>query len=275
MVAYLTAFLRFSAWCDTSGWAARVPDVPALEFALMDWMEELHEDGVGPHIGNCALGAIRVLSRRIHGELVDARALLSDWNGVGNAVHWPPLPYPLLFLLAEDRLQRGDVGCALAFLLAFTALLRISEVAGLRVCDVVFPEDPRFWGGRVRRARARAHQDGRRPQCRGSRELALAYTSGMGSREGAGRRDLAAFPVGAGVAGSAAQVFGRAWGCARRVRVPLAPGRRCALPAQLRHGTRRGSAAWSLAPAGERAPVPAAFAHLGCGPRAASRRPRA
>ena len=54
-------------------------------------------------------------------------------------VHWPPLPYPLLFLLAEDRLQRGDVGCALAFLLAFTALLRISAVAGLRVCDVVFP----------------------------------------------------------------------------------------------------------------------------------------
>ena len=74
------------------------------------------------------------------------RALLSDWNGVGHAVHWPPLPYPLLFLLAEDQLQRGDVGCALAFMLAFTGLLRISEVAGLRVGDVVFPEDPRFWG---------------------------------------------------------------------------------------------------------------------------------
>ena len=54
--------------------------------------------------------------------------------------------YPLLFLLAEDQLQRGDVGCALAFMLAFTGLLRISEVAGLRVGDVVFPEDPRFWG---------------------------------------------------------------------------------------------------------------------------------
>ena len=37
-------------------------------------------------------------------------------------------------------------GKVLAFLLAFTALLRISEVAGLRVCDVVFPEGPRFWG---------------------------------------------------------------------------------------------------------------------------------
>ena len=97
LVAYLTAFLRFSAWCDTSGWAGRVPDVPALEFALMDWMEELHEGGVGSHIGNCALGAIRVLSRRIHGELVDARALLSDWNDGLNAAYWPPLPHPLFF----------------------------------------------------------------------------------------------------------------------------------------------------------------------------------
>ena len=146
LAAYLIAFLRFSAWCDSFGWAARVPDVPALECALIEWMEELHEDGVGPYIGNCAFGAIRVLSRRIHGELEDARGLLTDWNGVGHAAHWPPLPYPLVFLLAEDQLRRGDVGCALAFLLAFTCLLRISEVAGLRVGDVVFPEDPRFWG---------------------------------------------------------------------------------------------------------------------------------
>ena len=144
MGSYLLAFLRFSAWCESSGWAARVPDVPALECALIEWMEELHEDGVGPYIGNCAFGAIRVLSRRIHGELEDARGRLADWNGIGNAKHWPPLPYPLLFLLAEDQLRRGDVGCALAFMLAFTYLLRISEVAGLRVGDVVFPEDPRF-----------------------------------------------------------------------------------------------------------------------------------
>ena len=46
----------------------------------------------------------------------------------------PPCPRPSLL--------RFD----LAFILAFTELLRISEVAGLRVGDVVFPEDPRFWG---------------------------------------------------------------------------------------------------------------------------------
>ena len=96
LVAYLNAFLSFSDWCVSSGWATRVPDVPALECALIEWMEERHEAGVGPYIGNCAFGAIRVLSRRIHGELEDARGLLADWNGLGHAKHWPPLPYPLL-----------------------------------------------------------------------------------------------------------------------------------------------------------------------------------
>ena len=38
------------------------------------------------------------------------------------------------------------VAPSFAFVLAFAGLLRISEVVGLRVGDVVFPEDPRFWG---------------------------------------------------------------------------------------------------------------------------------
>ena len=93
LVSYLNALVRFSTWCDSSGWATRVQDLPALECALVEWMEELHEDGVGSYIGDSALGAIRVLSRRIHGELEDARGLLlTDWNGVGHAAHWPPLP---------------------------------------------------------------------------------------------------------------------------------------------------------------------------------------
>jgi len=146
MITYLRAFLRFYDWCAQAGWIGRVPDVRALERALIEWMEELHEEGVGPHVGNCVMGAVKLMSQRTHNELVDARALLLDWNGLGRAQHWPPMPYPVLFLIAESQLAQGQLGTALAFLLAFTGLLRISEVAGLRVQDVVFPEDPRFWG---------------------------------------------------------------------------------------------------------------------------------
>ena len=90
LVAYLSAFLRFPVWCDGTGWADR-PDVHALEFALIDWMSIVQ---VSAYIGNFAFG---VLSPRIHGELVDARALLSDWNDGLNAAYWPPLPHPLFF----------------------------------------------------------------------------------------------------------------------------------------------------------------------------------
>ena len=128
------------------GRVGRIPDLSALESALIEWMEELHDATVGQYAGNCALGAVKLMSPRSFAELIDARALLQDWNAVGQANHWPPLPYPVLFLVAAELLACGQIGEALAILLAFSGLLRISEVAGLRVQDVVFPEDARFWG---------------------------------------------------------------------------------------------------------------------------------
>ena len=37
-----------------------MPDVQALEFALIEWMEALHDDGVGAYIGNCAFFSAKV-----------------------------------------------------------------------------------------------------------------------------------------------------------------------------------------------------------------------
>ena len=71
---------------------------------------------------------------------------MSDWNSSAHSEHWPPCLYPLLFVFAEDQLARGQSGVVLAFLLAFTGLLRISELARLLVQDVVLPEDARLWG---------------------------------------------------------------------------------------------------------------------------------
>ena len=146
LVTYLRAFLVFYDWCVNSGWAARISDLPSLEAALVDWMEERHELGCGAYAGNCVVYAIKLLSKRIFDELVEARALLRDWNTVARTQHWPPLPFPLVFLLAEDQVNRGRRDVALSFLLAFGGLLRISEVVGMRVQDVVFPEDARFYG---------------------------------------------------------------------------------------------------------------------------------
>ena len=148
MIRYLKAFLSFYAWCVDVGWVTQVRDLPGFEAALIDWMEDQHMLELGPHKGDCVFGAIKLLSKRTFDSLVDARALLSDWHGLNHATHWPPIPYPLVFALAEDQLLRGRVDLALAFLVAFSGLLRIGEVSGLRVADVVLPEDARFWGVR-------------------------------------------------------------------------------------------------------------------------------
>ena len=99
-----------------------------FEAALIAWMEHLHEGGLGAYVANCAFGAIKVLSRRIHEDLPDARGLLSDFNGLRSAVHWPPVPYPVCLALAESFFSQGNYAMALGVLLQFSALLRISEI---------------------------------------------------------------------------------------------------------------------------------------------------
>jgi integrase len=108
-------------------------------------MEEKHEEGRGAYIGSCVFGAIKVLSPRAFDHLVDARAVLSDWNAAP-ASHWPPLPLPIVLLFAYHQLETGASDVALAFIIAFFGLLRVSEVSALTVADVIFNDDRRFWG---------------------------------------------------------------------------------------------------------------------------------
>ena len=251
MIKYLRAFLRFYDWCVTVGWVARIPDLRALEAALVEWMEELHDAGVGPHVGNCALGAVKLMSPRSFAELIDARALLQDWNAVGQANHWPPLPYPLLFLVAAELLACGQIGEALALLLAFAGLLRISEVAGLRVQDVVFPKDARFWGVSFVVLALEHTKTGDDL----SAEVRAAWLWPLLRRWVQQRapqgRNARLFP-GPGCASPSRCARSRTH-CARPrecwVRVPLAPCGRCALPPQYGRAARRGPAAGALAPA--------------------------
>ena len=51
-----------------------------------------------------------------------------------------------VWALHDKLVEVGAAKQVLALLLAFSGLLRISDVAGLRVQGVVFPEDARFWG---------------------------------------------------------------------------------------------------------------------------------
>ena len=146
---YLRAFLLdFYPWTVASGWNVRVRTVLDLENALMAWMEERHDEDRGVHLGDCVLYCIKLLSPRIYAELVDAHALLADWHATRSTTHWPPLTLPLVLLLVTHQLELGNRAIGVGFLVAFGGLLRVGELAALRVCDVVFPGDSRLPGSR-------------------------------------------------------------------------------------------------------------------------------
>ena len=106
----------------------------------------MHELDHGPYLGNNVMGAIKMLSDRIYAGLIDAKAVLRDWNGLNSAAHRPPLSYPLVMFFAPDQFARGRADVGLAFLVGFLGLLRVSELSALCVDNVVFPGDPRIWG---------------------------------------------------------------------------------------------------------------------------------
>lgn len=75
--------------------------------------------------------------------------LLRGWARDRPSVSHPPLTWPLTTLLAVTMAMNGYADGALASLVSFDGLLRISEMTALRIRDVSAPSDPRR--GRVSR----------------------------------------------------------------------------------------------------------------------------
>ena len=76
-------------------------------------------------------------------QLRRSEQLLNGWARVNPSLAHPPLTWPLATLLAAVMAKSGHTGCALATLVGFHALLRVSELMALRVEDVSVPTDPR------------------------------------------------------------------------------------------------------------------------------------
>ena len=95
-------------------------------------------------MGMCVMYCIRMLSPRVYTEMLDARSLLGDWIAGRQVTHWPPLVLPLVMVLAEYQFACGAPAVAVAFLVAYTGLLRGAELSALRVRDCILLEDERF-----------------------------------------------------------------------------------------------------------------------------------
>ena len=101
------------------------------------------------HHGRCrhrAVGAIFGLYfnyPELRGRLVRSEQMLRGWTRLRPSVSHPPLTWPLVTLIAVTMAANGYADGALATLVGFDGLLRISEFAALRVADVSAPSDRR------------------------------------------------------------------------------------------------------------------------------------
>ena len=79
----------------------------------------------------------------IRGQLAQSEQHLRGWARLRPSVSRPPFTWPLVTLVAVTMAMNGYGEGALATLVGFDALLRISELSSLRVQDVAAPSDLR------------------------------------------------------------------------------------------------------------------------------------
>jgi integrase len=80
---------------------------------------------------------------RIRGQLAASEQLLHGWGRLRPPLSHPPITWPLVTLIAVTMALNGYGDGALATLVAFDGLLRVSEMANLCIRDVSPPTDPR------------------------------------------------------------------------------------------------------------------------------------
>jgi integrase len=115
---------------------------------LLDWIQSLYEhgNGVGKSIAKNAIHGLCHIMPSLRGHLVKSGQAISGWNKLHQGRSYPPLTWELASLLAvEMRRSNPTSGCryAVATVLAFDCLLRVSELVNLKREDIAFEDDPR------------------------------------------------------------------------------------------------------------------------------------
>jgi integrase len=147
---YLRGVAHFYQWVTTTG---RHPprSIRGLDEALALFATAVF---------NCRAGRARTsvvhavcgivwLQPALRGRLPRVSAVLRGWARMRPSLKHPPLTWPLACWMALRLMGAGEIGAAVALLLSFDCLLRISEVTALRFSDVLLTSavDSRIVGG--------------------------------------------------------------------------------------------------------------------------------
>jgi integrase len=148
--AYLSAVHDYLIFCSQSDrHSHHAPPHPAayqeLDSCVSCYLAYLYNKASGKrrYAATNTIFGIYLCLPMARGELTVSQQALDGWSRLRPASSHPPLTWPLTLLIAATMANNGYPQGCLAMLVAFDSLLRISELVGLKVCDVSGPLDLR------------------------------------------------------------------------------------------------------------------------------------
>jgi integrase len=118
-----------------------------LDCLVADQLQRMFDSGrSSAAYGWQLVNAVALRRPDMRGRLPISQRCMRGWARSTPSTSHPPLPWELTVALACLLAHWGFRGPAVAMLLAFDCYLRVSEITGLRVCDVVLRSDARMGG---------------------------------------------------------------------------------------------------------------------------------
>lgn len=146
---YRRAVADFVLWCDEQG-VSDLSSFEQLDLTLFDYIQNMYVDKMndssapgGKGKAKDTLYGVMMYLPRARFELMTAARAVRNWHRLDTGVSYPPLRKDLALLVAVRMMARGHRRAAIATLLAFDCLLRISEFCELVASDVADVGDAR------------------------------------------------------------------------------------------------------------------------------------
>ena len=138
----LDTFLRYRDWTHQQLIDAS-PE--RLDRRLAEFIQYSYDRGSPFAYASHSLHAIIYFRPSLkHGGLPLSRQCLKGWDRVKQSKSHPPITWELTVVIACTLAQSGYHAPAVSLLVGFDCYLRVSELTGLRLCDIVMPSDPRM-----------------------------------------------------------------------------------------------------------------------------------
>ena len=142
---YREAVDEFISWCDDN--RIRADSNDDLDWALLEYIHNEYErrDGAGRTRLAHVMAGVQLFAPPLRGKLPMSAQALLGWKRLHPGQRHPPLTWELTVAIATQLAKWGRFDMAVGTLLAFASLLRIGELVGLLVEDLLDAQsdDPR------------------------------------------------------------------------------------------------------------------------------------